>query len=124
MNTQVNNLLTRSYDLEERTALFAEKIIHFVKKLKVDAINRPLIEQIVSSSGSIGANYCEANEAESKRDFIHKIGIVKKEAKETQYWLRLLEVSNSSFKEETQCLWKEAHELLLIFSKILVTCKK
>ncbi len=124
MNNQVNNLQTRSYDLEERTALFAENVIHFVKKLKVDIINRSLIEQVVSSSGSIGANYCEANEAESKRDFIHKIGIAKKEVKETQYWLRILESSNISFKTETQYLSKEAHELLLIFSKIIVSSKK
>jgi four helix bundle protein len=98
MNNQVNNLQTRSYSLEELTALFAENVIHFVKKLKVDIINRSLIEQVVSSSGSIGANYCEANEAESKRDFIHKIGIAKKDVKETQYWLRILESSNISFK--------------------------
>jgi four helix bundle protein len=122
MNFQDNNLQIRVYDLEERTARFAEEVIKFIKKLNLDVINKPIIEQLVRSTGSIGANYCEANEAESKKDFVHKIGIVKKETKETQFWLRLLESSNSSFKEDIQNLWKEAHELLLIFSKIKSSC--
>ena len=73
----------------------------------------------MGSGGSIGANYCEATEAESKKDFVHKIGICKKEIKETRHWLRLLAKSNSEKKEEIRKLWKEAQELLLIFSKII-----
>lgn len=112
------------YDLEERTARFAEVVIDLAKKLPNNPINRPMIEQVVGSSGSIGANYCEANEAESKRDFIHKIGICKKETKETKHWLRLLARANPEFKDEFRTLWKEAQELLLIFSKIVNSSRK
>ncbi len=111
------------YDLEERTAKFAENVIDLAKKLSQDAINKRMIEQVVGSAGSIGANYCEANEAESKKDFIHKIGICKKEIKETKHWLRLLARANSKFKEELRKLWQEAQELLLIFSTINKSAK-
>src|SRR3989338_5167775 len=111
------------YDLEERTARFAEEIIDFVRTIKQDVVNRRIIDQLVGSSGSIGANYCEAVEAESKKDFIHKISICKKENKETKHWLRLLAVSNPEKKDDIRELWKEAQELLLIFSKIVKTSR-
>lgn len=82
-----------------------------------------MIEQIVASAGSIGANYCEANEAESKKDFQHKIGIVKKETKETKHWIRLLAKANPEFKEDFRNLWQENQELLLIFSSIMKSSK-
>jgi len=107
----------RIYDLEERTARFAEKVIDLLKKLPKNNINNPLIEQLTAAAGSIGANYCEATEAESKKDFQHKIGISKKETKESQYWLRLLARANFESNDEFRELWKEAHELLLIFSQ-------
>ena len=75
----------RKYDLEERTAKFAEDIIDTVKKIPVNPVNRRIIDQVVGSGESIGANYSEANEAESRRDFIHKISICKKEIKETKH---------------------------------------
>ena len=75
----------RKYDLEERTAKFAEDIIDTVKKIPVNPVNRRIIDQVGGSGGSIGANYSEANEAESRRDFIHKISICKKEIKETKH---------------------------------------
>lgn len=112
------NQFSNKYDLEERTALFAEKIIESVRTIKQDAVNKRIIEQLVGSAGSVGANYCEATEAESKKDFIHKIGVVKKELKETRHWLRLLANSNPERKDEIRKFWKEAHELLLIFAKI------
>lgn len=111
-----------AYDLEERTTKFAENIVLFLRTIKVDAINQRIITQLVGSGGSIGANYCEATEAESKKDFIHKIGISKKEIKETGHWLRILANSNPERKEEIRKLWKESHELLLIFSKIKQSC--
>lgn len=77
------------YDLEERTALFAEKIIELCKKVPKNRIAMPIIDQLIRSGTSIGANYHEANGASSKRDFRNKIFICKKEAKETKYWLRL-----------------------------------
>lgn len=82
-----------------------------------------MIEQTIAAVGSIGANYCEANEAESKKDFIHKIGIAKKEIKETKHWLRLLVFANPSFQHEFNRATKETQELLLIFSKILSTSR-
>ncbi len=107
-----------NYDLEERTAIFAEEIIDFAKTIKENAINNRIISQLVGAAGSLGANYCEATEAESKKDFIHKIGICKKETKEARHWLRLLARSNPERKGEIRKFWKEAQELLLIFSKI------
>jgi len=111
--------MTKLYDLEERTAKFAESVIDLVKKLPDNSINKRLVEQVVGSSGSIAANYCEANESESKKDFIHKMGVAKKEIKETKLWLRLLARTNEDYKEELREIWQEAQELLLIFSKII-----
>jgi len=108
-----------TYDLEERTAKFAENVIKILKTINNDCINRRMIDQLIGSAGSIGANYCEANESESKKDFIHKMGIAKKEIKETKHWIRLLACANEDKKGEFQILWKEAQELLLIFSKII-----
>ena len=107
------------YDLEERTAKFGEAIIELMRKIPKDLVNQRLIPQVVGSGGSLGANYCEANEAESKKDFQHKIGICKKETKETKHWLRLLAKANPQLKDDFRKLWSEAQELLLIFSKIL-----
>lgn len=114
----------KKYDLEERTARLAEKIIMLVKKIKTTPVNKRIISQLVGSGGSIGANYCEANEAESKKDFIHKISIAKKEIKETKHWLRLLAKSNPEHKLNIRKLWQETQELLLIFSKIISSCKQ
>ena len=107
------------YDLEERTARFGERIIDFVKTLKEGSVNSPLIKQIVRSSTSIGANYCEANNSSSKKDFRNKIFICKKEASETKHWLRMIAKANQAKKDECKLLWKEANELTMIFSKIV-----
>jgi len=106
------------YDLEERTAKFAEDIIDFLRAIKEDSVNKRIISQLVGATGSVGANYCEATESESKKDFIHKIAITRKELKESKHWLRLLVRANPEQKEIIEKFWKEAHELLLIFSKI------
>lgn len=108
----------QTYDLEERTAKFAESTIDLMKKLSSDSINKRMIEQLIGSAGSIGANYCEANGASSKKDFKNKIYTCKKEAKETKYWLRMLARAVEEIKTECQDLWKEAQEFTLIFSKI------
>jgi len=117
----IKSSLTQSpkYDLEERTAHFAEQVIELARSLKQDSINKKIIEQVVGSSGSIGANYYEATEGESKKDFTHKIGISRKEARETGHWLRLLAKANPERAPEIRALWKEAHEFVLIFSKIV-----
>jgi four helix bundle protein len=111
------------YDLEERTAKFGENVIDFVKDLKQNVINKPLISQLIRSATSIGANYREANQAVSKKDFRNKIHLCRKEANETKHWLRMILRANPEKKKECEKLWKEAHELILIFSKISLKCK-
>ena len=108
------------YDLEERTAKFAEQIIGLCKVVSQSPITLPIINQLIRSATSIGANYSEANGASSKKDFKNKIFICKKEARETQYWLRNLAVAvdNEDIKKQCRALWQEARELTLIFSKI------
>ncbi len=108
------------YDLEDRTALFGENVIDFVKTLPQDRINNELIGQIIRSSTSIGANYMEADGAASRKDFRHKIAICKKESKETKHWLRMIARANPGKKDECRKLWNEAQELTLIFPSILL----
>lgn len=115
--------IPKIFNLEERTAVFAEKVIGLCRTMKSDAVNQRIISQLVGSVGSIGANYCEAVEAESKKDFIHKISISKKETKETKHWLRLIAAANPEKKVDINTFQKEAHELLLIFSKIIRSSK-
>lgn len=112
------------YDLEERTAKFGEDIIKFAKKIPKNSITIPLITQLVKAGTSVGANYCEADDAESKKDFKHKIGICKKEARETKHWLRMIVVACPELKEEARKLWTEAKELNLIFNAIVRATKK
>jgi four helix bundle protein len=107
------------YDLVLRTSKFGEVIILFAKELPNNNINQPLITQLIKSATSIGANYMEADCAESKKDFFHKIGICKKEAKETMHWLHMVAIANPDKKEKCRPLWQEAHELTLIFSAII-----
>ena len=109
----------KKYDLEERTAKFGEEIIKFAKKIPVNPVNSRLISQLVSAGTSIGANYCEADDAESKKDFKHKIGICKKEARETTHWLRMIVIAYPDLKEEALSLRSEAKELNLIFNAII-----
>mgnify|MGYP001574541823 CR=1 FL=1 len=108
----------KQYDLEERTAKFAEDIIELCKKVPKNTVTTPVIDQLVRSGTSMGANYCEANGASSKKDFKNKIFICKKESMETKYWLRMLAKACEESAEKCRGFWKEAHELTLIFSKI------
>jgi four helix bundle protein len=112
------------YPLEERTARFAEDIMILCKKVKKTSLNLPILEQLIRSATSIGANYMEANGASSKKDFRNKIFICKKESMETKYWLRILAKSESSTIDECRRLWSEVHQLTLIFSKICKTLNK
>ncbi len=111
-----------NYDLEERTAVFGENIIDFIRILTRNDINRPLVSQIIRSATSIGANYMEANQAISKKDFKNKIHICRKEANETKHWLRMIAKANPEKADEIRKFWKEAHELTLIFAKISKSC--
>lgn len=113
------NIIEKQQDLEERTAIFGENIVDLCKRCPKDIITVPILSQLLRSGTSVGANYCEANGASSRKDFKNKIFICKKEAKETKYWLRILAVSRDveKLKEECRVLWKEAQEFTLIFSK-------
>jgi len=122
MNDQLKN--DQKYDLEERTAKFGEEIIKFANKVSKNAITLPLVSQLVKAGTSVGANYCEADDAESRKDFQHKIGICKKEARETKHWLRMIVVAVPELKEEARKHWKEAHELNLIFNAIVKSTNK
>jgi len=106
------------YDLEERTAVFAENVIVFVRRIPLDAVTDSMVRQLVRSSTSIGANYCEANDAESKKDFKHKIALCRKESKETKYWLRMIAKAMPDLRDSSVILWREAKELNMIFSAI------
>ncbi len=107
------------YDLEERTAKFGEEVIKFAKKIPANPVTQRIIPQLVAAGTSVGSNYCEADDAESRRDFIHKIGIVKKEARESKHWFRMISIATPELTEEARILWKEANELNLIFNAIV-----
>lgn len=106
------------YDLEERTARFGENIIAFCRSIKSGRLTDPILNQLIRSGTSIGANYMEANGASSKRDFQNKIFICKKEAQETKHWLRMAKSFMSDRTDQIDGLWKESQELTLIFQKI------
>lgn len=112
------------FDLEERTAKFSEKIIDFCRGLPTNPITKPIVSQLIRAGTSIGANYSEADEASSKKDFLNKIGIAKKETKETKYWLRIIAHADPQCKEQARKLWKEAQELNLIFAAIIRNSKR
>ncbi len=112
---------TLKYDLEERTAKFGENVIEFCKTVEQNVVTRPLISQLVRSGTSVGANYMEANQASSKKDFRNKIYIAKKEANETKHWLRMMTKAVPAKSQECRKLWQEAQELTMIFSKIVAS---
>ena len=106
------------YDLEERTAKFGEAIIDFAKTVPVGPVTKRLIDQVVGAGTSVGANYCEADDAVSKKEFRHRIGICKKEARETKFFIRMIVRAVPELREAAKPLWQEAKELHLIFAKI------
>jgi len=117
--TKIQN--SKRFDLEDRTFNFAKDIALFVRRLPKNISNLEYGRQVVDSSGSVGANYIEANEALSKKDFTMRIKICRKEAKESAYWLRLIVETNSEeYRQEGEKLLDEAIELKKIFSSILV----
>jgi four helix bundle protein len=108
------------YDLEERTFEFARAVRAFVKRLPRTVCNFEDVKQVVNSSGSVGANYIEANEALSKKDFAFRIKICRKESKESRYWLSLVDTGADAMVEnERQKLVQESTELMKIFGAIL-----
>lgn len=112
------------YDLEQRTLDFAKNIIRLCKKLPNNIVNMKLVDQLIRSAGSIGANYREANESLSKKDFLMRMKISRKESKETIFWLELILEANPDSKKETDILIAESIELKKILSAIIVKCEK
>jgi four helix bundle protein len=106
------------FDLEERTALFGEAVIRFLKKVPRGPNNDRLIDQMTGCSTSVGANYCEANEGLSKKDFRNIIGRCRKEARESKFFLRMIAASEPTLTDEARALYREAKELHLIFCSI------
>jgi four helix bundle protein len=109
----------KPYDLEDRTFLFAKDVRQFIRTLSKTVCNIEDAKQLVRSSGSVGANYIEANEALGKKDFLLRIKICRKEAKESRYWLRLLRIEKAEVTKEQNRLIQEATELMNIFGAIV-----
>jgi four helix bundle protein len=108
----------RTYDLEERTARFGESVIDFAKSIPQDAVTNRIINQLVGAGTSVGANYVEADDAVSKKEFLKPVGTCKKETREVKHFLRTAVRAVPGLKFQARKLWLEARELHLIFSKI------
>ncbi len=120
--TKIQN--TKRYDLEDRTLEYGKRIIRLSKALPKNQINFSFVSQIIRSGTSVGANYREANETSTKKDFLFRIRICRKEAKETIYWLNLIIEANPEFQARIEPLLKESTELVKIFAAILVKSEK
>jgi four helix bundle protein len=119
--TEIKN--SKQYDLEDRTLKFAREVIELVNVLPKTMANTEMIKQIIRSSGSVGANYIEANESLSKKDFALRIKICRKEAKESRYWLMLIETKEEGIDKRRQSLIRESTELMKIFGAIVEKVK-
>ena len=108
----------RVFDLEERTARFGEAVIDFAKRIPEGPITNRLISQLVGCGTSVGANYCEADDAVSKKEFLLRANTCKKESRETKHFLRMIVRAVPELKPEARPLWSEAKQLHLIFAKI------
>jgi four helix bundle protein len=120
-NTKMEN--SKPYDLEERTYKFSKDVILFINVLPKTVANTEMVKQVIRSSGSVGANYIEANESLGKKDLTMRLRICRKEAKETMYWLKLLEISDEDVEKRRQILINETLELTRIFGSIIEKVK-
>ena len=111
------------YNLDERTYKFAKDVMDFINVLPRTIPNSEITRQLVRSAGSIGANYIEASESLSAKDFNMRIKICRKEAKETMYWLKLLQVKGDAMDKKREMLVTEAEELMRIFGSIVSKAK-
>lgn len=108
----------KQFDLGERTARFGEAAIHFARALRLDAVTSPLVEQLVRSATSVGANYGEADESGTKKEFRYRISLCRRESRESKHWLRMIAAAVPQSKADARRLWREANELTLIFAAI------
>src|SRR6266481_2098033 len=111
MNEGGNGPSSGEFNLEERTAKFGEAVIRFAKMVPLNPVNSPLISQLVRAGTSVGANYAEADDAVSKKDFKNKIGTCRKESRESKHWLRMMAAAEPGMKEQARLLWQEGKEL-------------
>lgn len=118
MNVQTGSTIKKTYDLEERTLEFSKRVIRLVNNLPKTVANSEIGRQLIRFAGSVGANYIEANEALGKKNFVMRTRIARKEAKETRYWLGLVEC-REEHTAERQILLQESTELLKILSAII-----
>jgi four helix bundle protein len=109
----------QAFDLCARTATFGEAVIAFVKQIPLNPITTPLVTQLVRAATSVGANYCEADEADSKKEFQYRISLCKREARESKHQVRMIVAAEPSAREQARIVWQEAKELTLIFAAIL-----
>ena len=111
------------FDLIERTEMIGKEAIMLCKAISPSSVNNPLISQFVRSATSIGANYCEGTEANSKKDFCNKLAIAKKEAKESIHWIKMIKTSEPTLSNRLDLLGDEIHQIVLIFSASIKNCK-
>lgn len=109
----------KKFDLEDRTLEFAKRVVRMCKELPVNTVNDKLVDQVIRSAGSVGANYREANDALGSKDFLMRLKIARKEAKETHFWLELVIEANPSLKKRIESLFQESLELKKILSVII-----
>lgn len=109
---------SRKFDLEERSARLGEAIVAFAKRVPITLVTTPLIPQLVRCGTSVGANFCEADDAGSKKEFMYRISLCKRESRETKHWLRVIVRAVPEMRDEAKAIWQEAKELNLIFSAI------
>jgi four helix bundle protein len=112
--------MAKEFDLEKGTLEYARAVIRMCKELPRSPMNDRLVGQVVGSAGSIGADYREANDSLGKRDFLQRIRISRREAKESLYWLELISEANSDKENDIQTLMKETEELKKILSAIIL----
>jgi four helix bundle protein len=112
--------MTKLFDLEVRTTEFAKAVVRLCMKLPRNPINDRLIDQLVGSAGSVGANYREANDSVGDKDFVMRMKISRREAKESQHWLELILEANKGKETEISFLQKESSELVKILSTIII----
>lgn len=114
----------KKFDLEDRTLDFAKRVVRMCKELPFNTVNDKLISQVIRSAGSVGANYREANDALGTKDFLMRLRISRKEAKETHFWLELIIEANPTLKERIESLFQESLELKKILSTIITKLQK
>ncbi|HLB51159.1 MAG TPA: four helix bundle protein [Patescibacteria group bacterium] len=114
----------KKFDLEDRTLEFAKRVVRMCKELPTNTVNNKLIDQLIRSAGSVGANYREANDALGTKDFLMRLKISRKEAKETHFWLELIIEANPTLKNRIEGLFQESLELKKILSSIITKLQK